>query len=129
MSAERIHTSKKIQCPKSLNIFNAKTLIFNSFRALKKEAVQCTYIQMVLVIVAKRLRFGSKNEGRAGINSSPPKNSGKINDSFTHHRYIKPSTNIWVGKMKIHLESSKSNIVCEYEKKIHSSYFGIINPR
>ena len=39
MSAEGIHTSKKIQCPKSLNIFNAKTLIFNSFRALKKEAV------------------------------------------------------------------------------------------
>ena len=40
MSAERIHTSKKIQCPKSLNIFlNANALIFNSFRALKKEAV------------------------------------------------------------------------------------------
>ena len=40
MSAERIHTSKKIQCPKSLNIFNANNaLISNSFRALKKEAV------------------------------------------------------------------------------------------
>ena len=91
MSAEGIHTSKKIQCPKSLNIFNAKTLIFNSFRALKKEAVQCTYIQMVLVIVAKRLRFGSKNEGWVGINSSPQKNSGKINDLLTHktiHKYL-----------------------------------------